>query len=236
MNRIVAVGADVQENNDMPLLCYSDSNIVHTPKTMKSLTLLVSAKQYLNWNAYVHILSNVHGNGMSYGCLYMCAVLYLFSIYWLRMFVFTIGGYWLDLVFKLWWDFVLPDLFVMLFIVCFTDATLSIRIVQSSILYLSLQQNYSPGHMWELTFYSHMENTSLRHHFIKRRDSDTYNTSLTLSLFSIEVPLSSQESGRLCICVLEVSILPLLTICLLDFRTFPTVGYFASLDNLSVRF
>jgi len=52
-----------------------------------------------------------------------------------------------------------------------------------------------------------------------------HKTSITLPLF-IEVPVPSQESERSCICVLGVSILPLSTILLLDFRTVPTVLYF----------
>jgi len=50
-------------------------------------------------------------------------------------------------------------------------------------------------------------------------------TSLTPPLF-IEVPLPSLKNERSCICVLEVSILPLFTIFLLDFRAVPTVWYF----------
>ena len=50
-------------------------------------------------------------------------------------------------------------------------------------------------------------------------------TSLTLPFFT-EVPAPSQESEWSCICVLGVSILPLSTIFLLDFRTVLTVWYF----------
>ena len=49
-----------------------------------------------------------------------------------------------------------------------------------------------------------------------------HKTSLNPSLF-IEMSVSSRTNGRSCICVLGVSILPLSTIYLLDFRTVPTV-------------
>jgi hypothetical protein len=57
-----------------------------------------------------------------------------------------------------------------------------------------------------------------------RREVWAHNSSLTLSLFT-EVFVPSQESEKSCICVLEVSILPLSTIFLLDFGTVPTVWY-----------
>ena len=49
-----------------------------------------------------------------------------------------------------------------------------------------------------------------------------HKTSLNPSLF-IEMSVSSRTNGRSCIGVLGVSILPLSTIYLLDFRTVPTV-------------
>jgi hypothetical protein len=52
-----------------------------------------------------------------------------------------------------------------------------------------------------------------------------HNTSLTPPLF-IEVFLPSQESEWSCICVLGVSILPLPTILIFDFRIVLTVWYF----------
>ena len=56
----------------------------------------------------------------------------------------------------------------------------------------------------------------------------TQKTSLTMPLF-IEVSVPSQQSKQSCICVLGVSILPVSTICLLDFGTVPTVWYFFSI-------
>jgi hypothetical protein len=53
----------------------------------------------------------------------------------------------------------------------------------------------------------------------------TNKTSLALPLF-IEVPVLSQESERSCVSVLGVSILPLSTIFLLDFRTVPQSDLF----------
>ena len=50
-----------------------------------------------------------------------------------------------------------------------------------------------------------------------------YKSSLTLPLF-IEVPVPSHESEQLCICVLEVSILPVFL--RLDFGSVPTEWYF----------
>jgi hypothetical protein len=49
-----------------------------------------------------------------------------------------------------------------------------------------------------------------------------HKTSLTLPLF-IEVPVPGQESERLVLCVLDVSILPLSTIWIFDIGIVPTV-------------
>jgi hypothetical protein len=54
-----------------------------------------------------------------------------------------------------------------------------------------------------------------------RGDAWAHITSLTL-LPVIKVPLPSQESGRLCIYVVKVSILPLSTILMLNFVIFQT--------------
>ena len=50
-------------------------------------------------------------------------------------------------------------------------------------------------------------------------------TVLTTPLF-IEMPVSSPKSERSCICVLELSILPLSTFLIFDFGSVPTVWYF----------
>ena len=51
--------------------------------------------------------------------------------------------------------------------------------------------------------------------------------------FFIEVPVSSQEeSERSYICVLEVSILPLSTILIFDFRTVQTMCYFRTVQTM----
>ena len=51
--------------------------------------------------------------------------------------------------------------------------------------------------------------------------------------FFIEVPVSSQEeSERSYICVLEVSILPLSTILIFDFRTVQTMWYFRTVQTM----
>jgi hypothetical protein len=56
-------------------------------------------------------------------------------------------------------------------------------------------------------------------------------TNLTPPPF-IEVHVTSQESDKLCICVLGVSILPLSTIFLLKFRTVLTVWYFRTVTTV----
>jgi len=52
-----------------------------------------------------------------------------------------------------------------------------------------------------------------------------YITSLTPSLFLIEMPVPSQESEWSCICVLVALILPLSTIFLLDYGTVPNACF-----------
>ena len=73
--------------------------------------------------------------------------------------------------------------------------------------------------MWGLTFYSHMKSTYMTSLFWVHRFSLT-------PLPYFEVPVSSQENERPCICVLEISILLLSTILIFDFGIVPTVWYF----------
>jgi hypothetical protein len=63
-----------------------------------------------------------------------------------------------------------------------------------------------------------------------RVDIWAHKTSLTPPIFFCYLPREGNE--RLCICVLGVSILPLATIFLLDFGTFPAVWYFRTFPTV----
>jgi len=60
---------------------------------------------------------------------------------------------------------------------------------------------------------------------LQRGEVWSHKTSIIPPHLYIEVTVPSHESGLSCICVLEISTLPLSTIFLLDCRTVPIVWY-----------
>ena len=93
------------------------------------------------------------------------------------------------------------------------------KIIALFIIMLFAQFNVRDGIL--ITCGNHLHNCIIS----LKREVWACKTSLTLPLF-IKVPVPSQESEGSCICVLGVSILPLSTILIFNFRIVPTVWYF----------